>query len=117
MVFVAAPGLGLPPELPGLPVADLSERQIWWIGAAVLTAAALSLLVLRSEPWAAILGLILIIVPHLVGAPVAPESHTEVPAALSHQFVVTVVLTGLLFWSLLGVATSLAFERVSRPQG
>ena len=113
VVFVAAPGLGLPPELPGLPVADLAERQIWWIGAAALTAAALCLLILRSEPWAAVLGLILIIIPHLLGAPVAPEAHTDVPAALSHRFVVTVVLTGLLFWSLLGVATSLAFRRVS----
>jgi cobalt transporter subunit CbtA len=117
IVFVAAPGLGLPPELPGLPVADLTERQIWWIGAAALTASGLYLVALRSEPWAAILGLILIIIPHLIGAPVAPESHTEVPASLSHQFVVTVVLTGLLFWSLLGIATSLAFERVSRQQG
>jgi cobalt transporter subunit CbtA len=117
LIFVAAPGLGLPPELPGLPVADLTARQIWWIATAALTASALYLLVLRSEPWAAALGLILIIIPHLVGAPVAPESHTEVPASLSHQFVVTVVLTGLLFWSLLGVATSLAFARVSRQLG
>jgi cobalt transporter subunit CbtA len=116
VVFVAAPGLGLPPELPGLPVADLTSRQIWWITTAVLTASALYLLVLRSEPWAAVLGLLLIIIPHLAGAPVAPESHTEVPASLSHQFAVTVVLTGLLFWSLLGVATSLAFERVARQR-
>ncbi|MGY3602870.1 MULTISPECIES: CbtA family protein [unclassified Bradyrhizobium] len=116
-VFVAAPGLGLPPELPGLPVADLTARQIWWIATAALTASALYLLILRSEPWAAVLGVILIVIPHLVGAPVAPESHAEVPASLSHQFVVTVVLTGLLFWSLLGVATSLAFDRVSRKRG
>ncbi|RZN35966.1 CbtA family protein [Bradyrhizobium sp. Leo121] len=115
-VFVAAPGLGLPPELPGLPVADLTARQIWWIATAALTASALYLLILRSEPWAAVLGVILIVIPHLVGAPVAPESHAEVPASLSHQFVVTVVLTGLLFWSLLGVATSLAFDRVSRKR-
>ncbi|TAI66018.1 CbtA family protein [Bradyrhizobium sp. Leo170] len=116
VVFVAAPGLGLPPELPGLPVADLTARQIWWVATAALTASALYLLILRSEPWAAVLGLILIIIPHLVGAPVAPESHVEVPASLSHQFVVTVVLTGLLFWSLLGIATSLAFEKVSRQR-
>jgi cobalt transporter subunit CbtA len=113
VVFVAAPGLGLPPELPGLPVADLTARQTWWIATAALTASALYLLVLRSEPWAAILGLILVVIPHLVGAPAAPESHTEVPASLSHQFVVTVVITGLLFWSLLGAATSLAFQRIS----
>jgi len=113
-VFVAAPGLGLPPELPGLPVADLSSRQIWWIATAVLTASALYFLILRTEPWAAVLGLTLAFLPHLVGAPVAPEAHTEVPDTLSRHFVVVVVATGLLFWSLLGVATSLAFERTSR---
>jgi cobalt transporter subunit CbtA len=116
VVFVVAPGLGLPPELPGLPVADLTSRQIWWIATAALTGSALYLLVLRAEPWAAVVGLILVIIPHLVGAPIAPQSPTEVPASLSHQFVVTVALTGLLFWSLLGVTTSIAFERVTRQR-
>src|SRR6266436_4237402 len=49
------------------------------------------------------------------GAPLAPESHSEVPAALSHRFVVVVTLTSLLFWGLLGVSTSIAFGRISRP--
>ena len=31
-VFTLAPGLGLPPELPAMPAADLCARQIWWIG-------------------------------------------------------------------------------------
>src|SRR2546423_1709719 len=31
LVFTVAPGLGLPPELPGLPVAELTARQTWWI--------------------------------------------------------------------------------------
>src|SRR5438132_12673163 len=29
VVFTAAPGLGLPPELPGMPVAELTARQNW----------------------------------------------------------------------------------------
>jgi len=33
---------------------------------------------------------------------------------LSHRFIVVVTLTSLLFWSLLGVATSIAFERIGR---
>ena len=56
-----------------------------------------------------------IAVPHLIGAPLAPESHSDVPHALSHRFVVVVTITSLLFWALLGVATSIAFERISRP--
>jgi cobalt transporter subunit CbtA len=114
VVFTAAPGLGLPPELPGMPVADLTLRQTWWIGTACATAAGLALLVFRRAPWAAVLGLGLIAAPHLVGAPQAPEMHTDVPDALLHSFVVAAVLTSLLFWSLLGVLTSAAYARLSR---
>ncbi|MBR0698161.1 CbtA family protein [Bradyrhizobium lablabi] len=116
VVFVAAPGLGLPPELPGLPVADLTARQLWWIFAAGSTAAALYLLAFRREAWAAVLGLALFALPHLVGAPVAPEGHSEVPASLSHQFVVAVALTGLLFWSLLGVTTGWLYGKISERE-
>ena len=31
-VFTLAPGLGLPPELPAMPAADLFARQTWWVG-------------------------------------------------------------------------------------
>ncbi|WFU15408.1 CbtA family protein [Bradyrhizobium sp. CB3481] len=116
VVFTAAPGLGLPPELPGMPVADLTARQTWWIATAAATAGGLALLVLIPAAWSAVLGLALIALPHLIGAPVAPESHSAVPAALSHRFIVVVTLTSLLFWALLGVATSLAFERISRSR-
>ena len=116
VVFTAAPGLGLPPELPGMPVADLTARQTWWIATAAATAGGLCLLVLNPAAWSAVLGLALIALPHLIGAPLAPESHSEVPATLSHRFIVIVTLTSLLFWALLGVATSLAFERISHPR-
>jgi len=53
---------------------------------------------------------------HLIGAPLAPEAHSEVPAAPSHRFIVVVAITSLLFWALPGVATSIAFGRISRPQ-
>jgi cobalt transporter subunit CbtA len=116
VVFTAAPGLGLPPELPGIPVAQLTARQTWWIATAAATAGGLGLLAFRTSAWAAVLGLALIALPHLIGAPLAPEAHSAVPAALSHRFIVVVTLTSLLFWALLGVATSIAFDRISRPQ-
>jgi cobalt transporter subunit CbtA len=116
VVFTAAPGLGLPPELPGMAVAELTARQTWWIATAVATAGGLFLLAFRPAAWAAVLGVGLIALPHLIGAPLAPESHSEVPAALSHRFIVVVTLTSLLFWTLLGVATSIAFGRIARPQ-
>lgn len=116
VVFTAAPGLGLPPELPGMPVAELAARQTWWIATAAATAIGLCLLAFHSAAWAAVVGLGLIALPHLIGAPLAPESHSEVPAALSQRFIVVVTLSSLLFWALLGVCTSVAFGRISRPQ-
>jgi cobalt transporter subunit CbtA len=114
VVFTVAPGLGLPPELPGMPVADLTLRQSWWIGTAAATAAGIGLLTFRREAWAATLGLGLIALPHLIGAPQAAEAHSDVPRALLHHFVVAATVTSLLFWALLGVASSLAFRKMSR---
>jgi cobalt transporter subunit CbtA len=114
VVFTAAPGLGLPPELPGVPVAELWARQTWWIATAAATAGGLFLLTFRSAAWAAVVGFALIALPHLIGAPLAPDFPSEVRAGLSHRFVVMVTLTSLLFWVLLGVFSSLVFGRVSR---
>src|SRR5712671_5281204 len=113
IVFTVAPGLGLPPGLPGTAAASLEARQIWWVATATATAAGLGLLVFRRTAWAAILGLCLIASPHLIGAPKFPAPHADVSEALAHQFIVAVTLTSLLFWVLLGSLTSIAFGRFS----
>jgi cobalt transporter subunit CbtA len=120
-VFTIAPGLGLPPELPGVPAAPLLSRQIWWVAAVLATAAGLGLIVFRRSVPASIAGLILIALPHLIGAPELEHVDTNVPSSLSHQFVVAVTLTSLVFWSALGGLTSIAFayfdtESVERRQ-
>jgi len=102
---VAAPGLGLPPELPGMPAADLVARQIWWIATALATAAGIAAIAAiaygRSAVWV-VGGLALVAVPHLVGAPHPASIETNVPDLLSHRFVVAATLTSLLGWSLIG---------------
>ena len=109
VVFTIAPGLGLPPELPGVPAAPLLPRQIWWTVAALATAAGLGLIAFRRSVPASIAGLILIMLPHLIGAPELEHVETNVPSSLSHQFVVAVTLTSLVFWSALGGLTSIVF--------
>ena len=65
----------------------------------------------RSPPLAA-LGVALLVVPHLVGAP-QPESHASpVPADLHHRFVVAVTMTNLVFWALLGTLAGALRPRV-----
>lgn len=113
-VFTMAPGLGLPPELPGVPAAPLLSRQIWWVIAALATAAGLGLIFFRRSVPAAIAGLALITLPHLIGAPELEHVDTNVPSSLSHQFVVAVTLTSLVFWFVLGGLTSAVFAWFDR---
>jgi len=47
-IFMAAPGLGLPPELPLMSAADLTERQWWWISAMMAAVAGYFLLWMAS---------------------------------------------------------------------
>ncbi|MFT4119795.1 CbtA family protein [Bradyrhizobium sp.] len=111
-VFTVAPGLGLPPELPGVPAAPLLSRQIWWLAAVLATAAGLALIVFRRSVPAAVAGVVLLILPHLIGAPELEHVETSVPSSLSHQFVAAVTMTSLVFWSLLGTVTSALFTRL-----
>jgi cobalt transporter subunit CbtA len=110
-VFTLAPGLGLPPELPAMPAADLAARQLWWIGTVAATAAGLALIAFRSSLAFALIGVALIVAPHVIGAP-QPESHeSPIPADLHHQFVVAVTVTNLIFWVVLGAAAGIIRRR------
>lgn len=100
--FTLAPGLGLPPELPAMPAADVAARQVWWIGTAAATAAGLALVVFGRSPLFAVLGIALILAPQLIGAPQPDSYETPIPEALHHSFVVASVTVSLIFWVLLG---------------
>jgi len=101
-VVIVAPGLGLPPELPGMPAAEITARQTWWIGTAIATAAGLALILLGHSAPMALIGVALLVAPHLVGAPQPESHHSDVPTDLHQRFVVMVTVTNLVFWLLLG---------------
>jgi cobalt transporter subunit CbtA len=110
-VFTLAPSLGLPPELPAMPAAELGARQFWWVATAVSTAIAVALLVYGRSPWAVLAAIALVVAPHLIGAPQPASYETPIPESLHHSFVVAVVLTTLLFWVLLGGLAGLFRDR------
>jgi cobalt transporter subunit CbtA len=114
VAFTLAPGLGLPPELPGMPTSEVGPRQLWWIGTVVATGGGLALLFLQRSLWGAIAALALIAAPHLVGAPAPPDSAGAVPHSLWRQFVVAATLTSLLSWALLGGLTGALHQRFMR---
>ncbi|HEX2146045.1 MAG TPA: CbtA family protein [Pseudorhizobium sp.] len=112
LAFSLAPGLGLPPELPGMPAADLAARQFWWISTAALTAIGLGLLAYTRTPALAIFGIVLLVVPHLWGAPLPASHETAVPFELHARFVAAVFATSLVFWALLGAIAGAARNRL-----
>ncbi|TPK86519.1 CbtA family protein [Mesorhizobium sp. B2-4-17] len=110
-IFTLAPGLGLPPELPAMPSADLMQRQIWWAATVVTTSIGLGLIAFRRSLPLTILAVLLIVAPHVIGAPQPDSFETPIPEGLHHQFVVAVTLTNLVFWLVLGVVVGVVRGR------
>jgi len=101
-IFVVAPSLGLPPEVPGTQVAELANRQIWWVFTAFCTASGLAFIIFNHRLAIKIFGILLLIAPHVIGAP-QPEFHSSTaPAELAQAFVFATLITNGIFWLSLG---------------
>lgn len=113
LAVTIATGAGLPPEIPGMPSAELLPRQIWWVGTVVATAAALYLIAVKRAPWAIAAAVVLIALPHIIGAPQPPDTPTSVPPGLAAEFASNTVAAAAVFWALLGVFTGMALDRTA----
>jgi len=111
LVFVIAPGLGLPPELPGIPAAPLLPRQLWWVATVLATTLGLGLIAFRRSPAAAVVAILVIVAPQIFGAPQLDHVETNVPDLLSRQFIVVATLTSLPCWALLGGLTGYFYRK------
>jgi len=100
-VFALAPGFGLSPELPATMAAALDERQFWWIGCALATAIGIALAVYGRTPLK-IAGVVLMVIPHVVGAPHPPLGGV-VPTELNAEFAAASLVTAAVFWIMLGL--------------
>ncbi|PUA18005.1 CbtA family protein [Glaciimonas sp. PCH181] len=104
VVFFVAPALGLAPEVPGTQAAPLLDRQIWWISTATCTATALALLVFGRHWGLKVLAVLLLVLPHIIGAP-EPQMHGgAAPAELARAFIVATTIANGIFWLALGGA-------------
>jgi cobalt transporter subunit CbtA len=115
-VFFAAPGLGLPPELPGSAAAELTARQSWWLATAAGTSIGLGLLCLQPRWPLRAAGGLLLAAPHLIGAPQPAVTGSLAPEDLQTRFRLATLLCNALFWSLLGVFSAAAFRRFHRVE-
>jgi len=96
-----APAVGLPPELPGTPAAEIGPRQMWWLG--TLVASALGLWVIAFGKGAiALCGIALLLAPHFIGAPHLDAYFGVSPPELSAEFATLSLGTAAAGWTALG---------------
>ncbi len=116
-IFALGPSLGLPPEVPGAAAADLEVRQFWWFGAMAATAVGLGLLVFAKPLWLRAIGIPIILLPHLIGAPrpVGLEPG-PVPPELASLYVVWALVAALFFWLLLGASAGEIYRRLGEAE-
>lgn len=102
--FVAiqlAPALGLPPVLPGTIGADVDARQAWWLGTIVASIAGLWTLAFVRGPLA-LIGVLLLALPHIIGAPMLDTYWGVAPPELAAQFVTFSLGSAAAGWATLG---------------
>lgn len=109
-----APGLGLPPELPGSEAAPLAARQAWWVMTAAATGMGLYLIAVRRSLIGILGGLVLLIAPHVAGAPQPPAGASELPAALAAQFAARSLAISFVFWVMIALGFGWAWQAFAR---
>lgn len=106
-----APAFGLAPEVPGVAAADVGARAIWWLGTAAATGLALWLIAF-GKGWAAWgAAVVLILGPHVIGAPQPDAFAGPVPPELSAEFAGRALGAGALAWVLLGLLSGWFWQR------
>ncbi|MFZ5674915.1 MAG: CbtA family protein [Pseudomonadota bacterium] len=106
-----APAASLPPELPGMPAGDLFGRQVWWVGTIIATGLAIWLFTQRHEFWAKVAAVVLVALPHIIGAPLPPSHESAVPAVISAAFAANTLAVAALMWLAIGGFLGLAMDR------
>jgi cobalt transporter subunit CbtA len=111
-VISLAPSLGLPPEIPGVLAAELGVRQGWWLLCVIATGVGLWILIFRHGwEWVAA-GVVVLVLPHLIGAPQPVRMGGSVPPELASQFVAASIVTAAIFWCLLGWLSGTFWQRL-----
>src|SRR5436190_13973968 len=114
LAAAVAPGAGLAPELPGMPTADLVSRQVWWVATIIASGIGIFLIATRRELIWLAAAVVLIALPHLIGAPQPLTHETAVPAGLAASFAANTIAASAVLWSLIGSFLGLALQKFGR---
>lgn len=112
--FVAvhfAPGFSLAPEVPGVAAADVALRQIWWFTTVAMAAGAMGLIGF-GRGWIAWGGAVLLLLaPHVYGAPEPDVFTGPVPTEIGALFAARALGVGFASWVLLGAFAGYFWSR------
>ncbi len=100
-----SPAFGLPPELPGVAAAELIPRQIWWFFCVISTGLGFWILAFGGKLIFIVVGVILLLTPHIIGAPQPLIFVGPTPPELASHFASRALAIGLVTWSSLGFLT------------
>jgi cobalt transporter subunit CbtA len=114
LAFGLVPATGLAPELPGAAAAELQQRQLWWLATALVTAGGLYAFLRLERPWFRALAILVLLLPHLIGAPhpAAPES--KVPAEIAAHFAALSLAIQAALWLATGFAVGVLWPWLAR---
>lgn len=111
VAFHFAPGFTLAPEVPGVAAADVTARQIWWFATAGAAGVAMWLIAFGQNwvMWG--VAVILLLAPHVIGAPEPDVFTGPVPTEIGALFAARALGVGLAAWVLLGCFAGYFWQR------
>jgi cobalt transporter subunit CbtA len=108
-----APAISLPPELPGTIAAEVGQRQLWWISTILASAAGLGLIAF-GHSYLPLAGVVLMTIPHLLGAPHLDTFFGVAPPELAAEFATLSLGAAAAGWVLLGCAVAAILQHLDR---
>lgn len=102
ITFHFAPGLTLAPEVPGVAAADVGDRQIWWTATVAAAGIAMWLIAFGGTKISYAIAAVLLLAPHLIGAPEPDSFAGPVPTEIGALFAARAFGVGMAAWVLVG---------------
>jgi len=115
LVFSLLPAAGLPPEVPGTVGAPVELRQMWWFLTVACSGVGLAMIVFKSLWIWRGAGVVLLLIPHVIGAPHPEVASGTAPASLAAQFAMMTMITSAIFWVMIGSVSGFVLEKLRAP--
>lgn len=106
IAFQFAPGVSLAPEVPGVATADVGLRQVWWLGTVLTAGIAMWLVAFGGNAMSYASATILLLAPHVIGAPEPATFSGPVPTEIGALFAARVFGVGMAAWAILGACAA-----------